>query len=53
MYSFNFGGQAETLGETGYYLLIAFVLSILFMYLILAAQFESWRSRSPSSRPCR
>ena len=42
MYSYNFGGQAETLAETGYYLLIAFVLSILFMYLILAAQFESW-----------
>lgn len=41
-YTFNFGGQAETLAETGYYLLIAFVLSILFMYLILSAQFESW-----------
>ena len=41
-YSFDFGGQAETLAETGYYLLIAFVMSILFMYLILAAQFESW-----------
>ncbi len=41
-YSFNFGGQAETLAETGYYLVIAFVLSILFMYLILSAQFESW-----------
>ena len=41
-YSFNFGGQAETLAETGYYLIIAFVLSILFMYLILSAQFESW-----------
>jgi HAE1 family hydrophobic/amphiphilic exporter-1 len=41
-YSYDFGGQAETLAETGYYLVIAFVLSILFMYLILAAQFESW-----------
>ncbi len=41
-YSYDFGGQAETLAETGYYLLIAFVLSVLFMYLILAAQFESW-----------
>ncbi|HEY1603354.1 MAG TPA: efflux RND transporter permease subunit [Pirellulales bacterium] len=41
-YSYTFGGQAETLAETGYYLLIAFVMSILFMYLILAAQFESW-----------
>ena len=38
----TFSGQAKTLGETGYYFLIAFVLSIVFMYLILAAQFESW-----------
>jgi len=41
-YTHRFGGQAETLAETGYYLVIAFVLSIVFMYLILAAQFESW-----------
>jgi len=41
-YSFEFSGQAKTMGETGYYFLIAFGLSILFMYLILAAQFESW-----------
>ncbi|MBI2823575.1 MAG: efflux RND transporter permease subunit [Planctomycetia bacterium] len=41
-YSYAFGGQAETLAETGYYLVIAFVLSIVFMYLILSAQFESW-----------
>jgi HAE1 family hydrophobic/amphiphilic exporter-1 len=41
-YSFQFTGQAKTMGETGKYFLIAFGLSILFMYLILAAQFESW-----------
>jgi HAE1 family hydrophobic/amphiphilic exporter-1 len=41
-YSYQLTGQAKTLGETGYYAVIAFVLSIVFMYLILAAQFESW-----------
>ena len=41
-YTYVFTGQAKTLGETGYYFLIAFTLSITFMYLILAAQFESW-----------
>ncbi|SIO66701.1 hydrophobic/amphiphilic exporter-1, HAE1 family [Singulisphaera sp. GP187] len=41
-YSYIFSGQAKTMGETGYYFMIAFGLSILFMYMILSAQFESW-----------
>lgn len=41
-YSYIFTGQAKTMGETGKYFLIAFGLSILFMFMILAAQFESW-----------
>src|SRR5262249_27248402 len=41
-YSIQLSGQAKTMAETGYYFIIAFALSITFMYLILAAQFESW-----------
>ena len=41
-YAVNFSGQTKMLGETAYYFAIALALSILFMYLILAAQFESW-----------
>ena len=41
-YEVEFSGQSKTLGETAYYFVIALVLSTLFMYMILAAQFESW-----------
>lgn len=41
-YSIVYGGQADMLNETAYYFMVALVLSITFMYLILAAQFESW-----------
>jgi HAE1 family hydrophobic/amphiphilic exporter-1 len=37
-----FGGQADMLAETAYYFVVALALSTTFMYLILAAQFESW-----------
>jgi HAE1 family hydrophobic/amphiphilic exporter-1 len=41
-YGIVFGGQADMLADTAYYFAIALGLSLTFMYLILAAQFESW-----------
>ena len=41
-YGFVMSGQAKAMAETGYFFMIAFGLSFLFMFLILAAQFESW-----------
>lgn len=41
-YKAEFGGRAKALGETGSNFAIAFILSLLFMYMILAAQFESF-----------
>lgn len=41
-YGVTFGGHAKSLDESTANFLIAFVLSFVFMYMILAAQFESF-----------
>ena len=41
-YRWEFLGQAKTLKESNQNFLIAFIVSFVFMYMILAAQFESF-----------
>lgn len=41
-YTFEFGGRAKILKESNGQFGIAFLLAFVFMYMVLAAQFESW-----------
>ena len=41
-YSTGYVGQSKEMGKAGFYFLLAIMLSFVFMYIVLAAQFESF-----------